>query len=234
MFETRVGRGTSIFGGRGIYLSRNRFTRNIRSATLPLLTVIVLGSGNAQAFCLDPAYQYAVVHDPRYLQAQSEYDAARQKFPQARALMLPQATAQLEWGRYGTHANLFGVDVSGTSKAAYGAAQVTQALFNVPYLYDMRRATEFEASAKQKLEVAKQDLILRVANACFDLLSAREKLQSADDEVSALTRLESDTRRMAQLGMKTIGDTAEIEARRSLAQSDEVLAQTDVDARRAR
>ncbi|MGZ2747941.1 TolC family protein [Burkholderia stagnalis] len=234
MFETRVGHGTSIFRDRGIYLSRNRFTRNIRSATLPLFTVIVLSSGNARAFCLDPAYQYAAVHDPRYLQAQSEYDAARQKFPQARALMLPQATAQLEWGRYGTHANLFGVDVSGASQAAYGAAQVTQALFNVPYLYDMRRATEFEESAKQKLEVAKQDLILRVANACFDLLSAREKLQSADDEVSALTRLESDTRRMAQLGMKTIGDTAEIEARRSLAQSDEVLAQTDVDARRAR
>lgn len=98
MFETRVGHGTSIFRDRGIYLSRNRFTRNIRSATLPLFTVIVLSSGNARAFCLDPAYQYAAVHDPRYLQAQSEYDAARQKFPQARALMLPQATAQLEWG----------------------------------------------------------------------------------------------------------------------------------------
>ncbi len=93
-------------------------------------------SANARAFCLDTAFQYAVVHDPRYLQARSEYDAARQKFPEARAQMLPQAAAQLEWGRYGTHANLFGIDVSGSSNAAYGSAQVTQALFNVPYLYD--------------------------------------------------------------------------------------------------
>ncbi|MBN3778538.1 TolC family protein [Burkholderia sp. Ac-20345] len=235
MFETRCANCGSATRNAGNSLSSFSTRWNPRLATMTLFAVTIAGmSANAHAFCLDTAFQYAAVHDPRYLQARSEYDAARQKFPEARAQMLPQAAAQLEWGRYGTHANLFGIDVSGSSNAAYGSAQVTQALFNVPYLYDMRRATEYEESAKQKLEVARQDLILRVANACFDLLSAREKLQSADDEVNALTRLESDTRRMAQLGMKTIGDTAEIEARRSLAQSDEALAQTDVDARRAR
>ncbi|WP_323117953.1 TolC family protein [Burkholderia alba] len=197
------------------------------------VALLSIGS-SARAFCLDEAYQHAVVSDPKFLQAQAEYDAARQKYPQARAQMLPQASMQLEWGRYGTHANLFGIDVSGNSTAAYGAAQVTQAVFNMPYLYDLSRAKEFEESARQQFEVAKQELILRVSDACFDLLSAREKLQSADDEVKALTRLESDTRRMAQLGMKTIGDTAEIEARRALSQSDAVLALTEVDARKAR
>lgn len=199
------------------------------------VAVALLGTGSsAFAFCLDDAYQHALTNDPKFLQAQAEYDAARQKYPQARAQMLPQASVQLEWGRYGTHANLFGLDVSSNSTAAYGAAQVTQSLFNMPYLYDLSRAKEFEESARQQFEVAKQELILRVSDACFDLLSAREKQQSADDEVNALTRLESDTRRMAQLGMKTIGDTAEIEARRSLAQSDSVVARTEVDARRAR
>ncbi|MET5117033.1 hypothetical protein AAHH79_44320, partial [Burkholderia pseudomallei] len=64
--------------------------------------------------------------------------------------------------------------------------------------------------------------------------SAREKLQLADDEVVALTRLESEPRRMAPLGMKTIGDTAEIEARRSRARADEARARRDGEARRAR
>ncbi|MET5021158.1 TolC family protein, partial [Burkholderia pseudomallei] len=78
-------------------------------------------------------------------------------------------------------------------------AELSQALFHMADLYDMSRAKEVEASARQQLEVAKQELILRVANACFDLLSAREMLQLADDEVGALTRLVCDSRRMAQL-----------------------------------
>ena len=130
-------------------------------------------SANAHAFCLDTAFQYAVVHDPRPAGAQ-RIRRGPPEIPRSARADAAAGAAQLEWGRYGTHANLFGIDVSGSSNAAYGSAQVTQALFNVPYLYDMRRATEYEESAKQKLEVARQDLILRIANACFDLLSARE------------------------------------------------------------
>ncbi|WP_161654622.1 TolC family protein [Burkholderia thailandensis] len=237
MFETANLGASSKFRHAGFHLTTKSFRLRINVVYVTVcaaLAALGTGSESARAFCLDEAYQHAISNDPKFLQARAEYDAARQKFPQARAQMLPQVSAQFEWGRYGTHANLFGIDVSGNSTAAYGAAQLSQALFNMPYLYDMSRAKEFEESARQQLEVAKQELIMRVANACFDLLSAREKLQLADDEVDALTRLESDTRRMAQLGMKTIGDTAEIEARRSLAQSDEALARTDVEARRAR
>ncbi|WP_096716711.1 TolC family protein [Paraburkholderia acidicola] len=220
----------------GFHLKQSNLRNRLGIAGLTACVAIALLStgSTAHAFCLDEAYQHAAGNDPKFLQAQAQYDAARQKYPQARAQMLPQASAQLEWGRYGTSANLFGVNVSGSNSAAYGAAQVTQAVFNMPALYDLSRAKEFEESARQQLEVAKQELMIRVSDACFDLLSAREKLQSADDEVEALTQLESDTRRMAQLGMKTVGDTAEIEARRSLAQSDQVVATSEVEARKVR
>ncbi|WP_083237495.1 MULTISPECIES: TolC family protein [Burkholderia] len=237
MFETSDLNRSSEIRYTGFHLKEKFFNlcKYVTGVT-GIATVIALCTGptNASAFCLDEAYQHAVTNDPKFLQARAAYDAARQKFPQARAQMLPQASAVLEWGRYGTNAKLFGFNVSSTNNAAYGAAQVTQALFNMPYLYDMSRAREMEESARQQLEVERQDLIMRVANACFDLLSAREKQQLADDEVDALTRLASDTRRMAQLGMKTIGDTAEIEARRSLAKSEALIAGTEVEARKAR
>lgn len=233
MFESIRIQVAGMNHDQGLYRStkRTHCVRFLSAGTACMIAVTLLGAAPAHAFCLDEAYQHAISSDPKYLQELAQYDAARQKYPQARAQVLPRVSATLEWGRYGTHSNLFGIDLSGSNNAAYGTAQLTQTLFNVPAVYDMSRAREFEESARQQLEVAKQDLILRVADACFDLLSAREKMLTADDEVQALARLEADARRLAQSGMKTISDVAAVEARKSLAQSDQALAAAEVETR---
>lgn len=101
MFETANLGASSKFWHAGFHLTSKsfRFRANVAYATV-CAAFVALGTGSetASAFCLDEVYQHAVSNDPKFLQARAEYDAARQKFPQARAQMLPQASAQLEWG----------------------------------------------------------------------------------------------------------------------------------------
>jgi outer membrane protein len=106
-------------------------------------------------------------------------------------------------------------------------------------LYRVQNVEALEQSRLQvtasevALELAQQDLILRVSQAYFDLLGSLDNLQTIQSQKRAITEQLAAARRNFEVGTATITDQQEAQARFDLATAQELAAQNDVEVKRA-
>ena len=82
---------------------------------------------------------------------------------------------------------------------------------------------------KRNLPEAQQDLMMRVAQAYFDVLTAQDVLTFAQAQKAAVAQQLEQAKRSFEIGTVTITDTHEAEARYNLAESDEIAAINDLE-----
>jgi len=105
-------------------------------------------------------------------------------------------------------------------------------LFNRSNQVQIDQALKSLEIAQSALEAAEQDLIVRLAQAYFDVLGAQDQLATTRTSKAAITEQLASAKRNFEVGTATITDTREAQARFDLAQAQEIAAENDLRAKR--
>ena len=136
-------------------------------------------------------YRQALVRDATYQAARAARDAGREKLPQARAGLLPSVNLQANttWDDQETTYRS-GLLPSGTSRFnshGYGVS-VAQPLYRRQNLAAVEQAKAMVKSIDAQFSQAGQELVLRVAQAYFDVLLAQDNVTLARAQKEAIGR----------------------------------------------
>ncbi|MBK7900150.1 MAG: TolC family outer membrane protein [Betaproteobacteria bacterium] len=194
--------------------------------------VALLAAGPAFAADLLQVYREAQDNDPTYAGARATADAGREKLAQGRAGLLPSLTLS---GTTVWNENELSVG-SNTVKPRYNSnsytATLSQPLFRWQNWVQYGQGKYQAALAEAQLQQARQDLILRVAQAYFDVLYAEENLRALEANKTAIAQQLESAKKNFEVGTSTITDTHEAQARYDLAVAQEIGAQSDLEVRR--
>lgn len=197
------------------------------------LTPIAFGlmlAYSAQAADLLEVYQAAEQQDPTYAAAKAAYKAGIEKLPQAKSALWPQVNmAAPLTGNYVK-------DHISDEKASYGAASytlsLTQPLYRLQNNIVVDQATLQLTQFEAQLNRAQQDLILRAAQAYFDVLLAEDNVAVSRNQKIAISEQLAQARRNFEVGTATITDTHEAQARYDLATAREIADLNDLEVKR--
>ncbi|WP_322991716.1 TolC family outer membrane protein [Limnohabitans sp.] len=195
---------------------------------LPLtLSLTAFITGAAQAQSLAQLYEAAKGYDANFKAAQSQYQANLAKAEQAKALLRPTAGmgATLSESDYANQLNSAGDARFGTRSATLSASQP---LFRPANTAGYRQGMKQLDLAQAQLKTAEQDLIVRVSQAYFDVLTAQESLAFVKAQKIAVSEQLAAAKRNFEVGTSTITDTREAQARFDLVTAQEIAAENDL------
>ena len=179
----------------------------------------------ARAADLMQVYQEALTHDAQYASARAAQLAGQEKAPQGRAGLLPAIAAT------GSYARLDPDDNPDYKKNVYGIA-LTQPLFNWENIAQYQQGKLATALSDVTFEQARQDLVLRVAQAYFDVLAAQDVITFVQAQKVAIREQLDFAKRNFEVGTATITDTHEAQARYDLAVAQELAGLNDLEIKR--
>ncbi len=208
--------------------------RTVRQLALFGMLWAGLSDRGAQAIDLMTVYALAKTNDPTFQSARHAYDAAQQKQPEAFSALLPSIAANASGGYTNGSTTYTGTpEVNRGFKSDDWALQLTQPLFRAENLlaYDEAKSSVVQALAQYR--EAAQALLLRVAQAYFDVVVAARGVVVADAQVAALTEQLQAAQRSFTAGVASITDVDDTRSRAALAQAQRVEAANARDAKRA-
>ena len=185
----------------------------------------------AQAQSLTEVVDAARTYDATYLGARSNADAVHYRYDQSLALHRPTVNAQLQ-GQRNDSRTPYAVAEGGVAsdKQDLGNVGVTasQQIFNRANDLSIDEANKQVDIAESQVAQAEQDLIVRVAQAYFNVLAAADALQTEQANSKAIAEQLASAKRNFEVGNATITDTREAEARFDLARSQEIAGENDL------
>jgi outer membrane protein len=187
----------------------------------------------AQAADLLQVYQQALANDAQYASARAALAAGMERVPQGRAGLLPTVSV--------TGSNTRGN--TDTDVAALGGANIdrhtntyslslSQPLLRWANWQQYQQSKLAQSIAEAQFAQAQQDLIARVAQAYFDVLTAQDNLGVTRAQKEATTEQLASAKRNFEVGTQTITDTHEAQAAYDLVLAQELAAINDLDNRR--
>ncbi|WP_131110232.1 TolC family outer membrane protein [Sulfuricystis thermophila] len=206
------------------------------SSSLKLLVALAF-SGSAliaQAADLLQVYRDATAWDAQYAAARAARDAGLEKLPQGRAGLLPSIglSANTTWNESDTTLRATGTTVSRNYNSNGWNVSLSQPLFRWQNWVGYKQAELAAALAEVQFVQASQDLIVRVAQAYFDVLLAQETLATAQAQKAAIAEQLEAAKKSFEVGSATITDTHEAQARYDLAMAAEIAAENDLAVKR--
>lgn len=179
-----------------------------------------------QAADLLQIYREALEQDAAYGAARAAYVAAQEKLPQGRAGLLPEIN--LVGIAQNQHIDTnFAPEVLIRNRGI--TATATQPLIRIENFIIFEQSKKEVAQADAQFVIAAQDLILRVAQAYFDVLVAKINLEVVEAQKKAIHEQLEQAKRNFEVGVSTIVDTHEAQARFDLTLSQEIAAQNKLE-----
>ena len=183
-------------------------------------------------------YRDAQRYDAVFASARRNLEAGREALPQGRALLLPTVnlTANATHQRISSEARdpVFAPTLT-FMRDPYARGYTltfTQPILRLANISQYNQAEQQVKQAEATFGQASQDLILRVAQAYFDVLAAQDTLALVRAQKTAISEQLAQAKRNFEVGTATIVDTHEAQARFDLASAQEIAAQNDLDSRR--
>lgn len=192
---------------------------------LPILVSLSL-SGlcfNTWADTLSDIYNEAKQNDPKLLQAEAQKAAAYEAINASRADLLPQI--DLSAGYNVTHFDNY---TNANSKRVSAGAQLSQTLYNRASWINLNTAEKSARQVDAQYAATQQNLILRVAQAYFEVLRAKDNLAFVRAEKAAVGRQLEQTKQRFDVGLSAITDVHDAQAQYDSVLASEVLAENDV------
>lgn len=186
-------------------------------------------AGAARAQSLQELYEAARGYDASYLAARAQFDSAQYRVEQQYALRRPIVALDASGTAARTEPSS-GSRSDSTNVTATLAAR--QNLFNRANDATIAQSEKIYEAARADLELAEQDLIVRVAQGYFDVLAAQDTLATARTNKAAIAEQLASAKRNFEVGTATITDTREAQARFDLATAQEIAAENDLRTRR--
>ncbi|MBX9799470.1 MAG: TolC family outer membrane protein [Burkholderiaceae bacterium] len=197
----------------------------MRNAKLVTLIAGAFLSLQTQAVNLLQLYQDALLNDAVYSSARANLSAGQEASVQGRAELLPLI------GIGGTYQRAQRGNVPDIRSHGY-TLSLSQPLLDVAAWQNYEQSKLAVAASEAAFAVVQQDLILRVAQAYFDVLAAQDTLAALLVQKDAISEQLASAKRNFEVGTATITDTHEAQARYDLVIAQEFGAQNDLAIKR--
>ncbi len=207
--------------GQRFHFPEVRIKVNISRYIYVLLIIGVSLHTPLNAADLLDVYREALEQDAQYAAARAAHRAAQEKLPQGRAGLLPTLTLSGVKQRQLINSSL------GPEREINRAGlviQATQPLFRMENFVAYEQSKIQVMQADSQFIIAAQDLILRVAQAYFDVLIAQFDVGVEEDQKEAIERQLKQAKGNFEAGTSTIVDTYEAQARFDLTVSRLIVA----------
>ena len=191
------------------------------------LAAIAVGlafAGIAAAADFLETYRLAKQNDAPFASARASLEAGLEKLPQGRALLLPviNASGNTTWNDAENRDQIQG-QVGGAQFNSNGwNVTLTQPLFRWQNLVQYQQSQYQVLQAEAQFGQATQDLIVRVAQAYFDVLAAQDNLEFTKSNKISIAEQLAQAKRNFEVGTATITDTNEAQARYDLSVAQEI------------
>jgi outer membrane protein len=208
----------------------------MKTKTLSLLLVAALSASNwAQATDLLDIFRSAQSNDPLFAAARASQQAGQEKLPQGRALLMPSVNLSAN-STYNDQTTQYRGNFPITAASGnhrfnsngYGVTLV-QPLFRQQNWLAYTEAELQVAQSDAQFRIAEQDLVLRSAQAYFDVLIAQDSVQLSAAQKTAISEQLAQAKRNFEVGSATITDTHEAQARHDLTRAQEIAAQNNLE-----
>ena len=171
-------------------------------------------------------YRDALEHDAQYASARAAHMAAQEKLPQGRAGLLPTISLSGLLKRQRIDTNR-GPEV--TNDRSGLTITAIQPLFRMENFVAYEQSKIQVIQADSQFIIAAQDLILRVAQAYFDVLLTQFDLSVVEDQKKSIEHQLKQAKASFEAGISTIVDTYEAQARFDLTVSQEIIAKNTLE-----
>ena len=198
---------------------------------LPLLIGAALGSLSASVWAdsLAEIYDLAKQNDPQLLSVQAKRDAAFEAVTSSRSTLLPQInlTAGYNLKRGDTDLDA-GVTLDNDQNALTAGINFSQELYQRSSWITLDNAEKTARQADAAYAATQQGLILRTAQAYFEVLKAQDNLEFVRAEKAAVARQLEQTKQRFEVGLSAITDVHDAQAQYDGVLADEVLAENSL------
>lgn len=214
--------------------------KRIALLLLPLLltatSLVAADDPDTNALTLAEAYRLAREHDAVIGAAVAARDAGSEKQIQGRALLLPSLSV-------GANAAYNDLDVqysqtgplfpNGIHRFRSNSAEVTltQPLYRSSSYAQYQQSKMVSQQSQTQYAAAEQDLILRVAQAYFDVLLARDNVAFLEAQSAAVQTDLARAKRSFELGAASVVDEREAQARYDAIQAQLIAGRSDLEIR---
>ena len=215
-----------------------KLLRPLQTRSVPALGAISLGvllaclTTQAPAETLSELVTQARSHDASWQAQQADARAAASRADQARSGLLP--SVGLSGGINRTHTEVhlpqIGTSVNNTLQNLQLSAQ--QPLYRPANKIAYEQGQRGVDVAQAQLDAAAQNLIVRVAQAYFDVLAAQDSVQVAQSQKQAIQSQLAMAKRNFEVGTATITDSREAQSRFDLVTAQEIAADNDLQVKR--
>jgi len=206
----------------------------------PLTFALALAGLTAQAHATDlvQAYDLARNSDPQFASSEALRNAQQEGVVQSRAALLPQVSADVTYGHSeisSSGSQVFNGVTSGTNSSANESSRrgsgvnVNQSIFDFSQWSRLGASKSRALEADATLAAADDALVVRVADAYFNVLTQIETLASARAEERSVKRQLDQAEKRLEVGLAPITDVHDARARYDSARAATILQATALD-----
>ncbi len=206
----------------------------------PLALALLLTGFSAQSQATDllQAYDLARQSDPQLSAAESQKNAQGEGVVQSRSALLPQISGDASYSKSNSDSDgsqVFGSQVQPASVSTRESTDRSYGISIRQSIYDhgdyaRLGASKFRASqAEADFDTAKDALVVRTADAYFNVLTAIETLASSRAEERSVKRQLDQAEKRLEVGLAPITDVHEARARYDSARANAITAANTLD-----
>ena len=191
---------------------------------LPIVISLAFGSLSQSALADDLAqiYQQAKQNDPQLLKAAADKDAAFEAINSSRSVLLPQINLSAGY-------NTYHLDAKDKSKDGFvGGLQLDQEIYNRSSWIGLDVSEKTARQSDAAYSAQQQGLILRVAQAYFNILKAKDDLSFGEAEKKAVGRQLEQMKQRFEVGLSAITDVHDAQAQYDQVAADVILKENAV------
>jgi outer membrane protein len=158
--------------------------------------------------------------------AQADYDEAKESLPIANSARRPQVGLSVQQSLQENDRSISG---NNTNQNLGYTLSLTQTVYNAQTSALVDAAEYSVRQAAAKLEVAEQDLVIRVATRYFAILSSQDSVKFARAEQNAIARQLEQAQKRFEVGLIAITDVHEAQALYDSSLAQSLLAENQLD-----
>ncbi|MBB1289797.1 outer membrane channel protein TolC [Pseudoalteromonas sp. SR43-6] len=210
--------------------------KNILAALVSLSCA--LGATAVKAEDLLQVFEIATANDPTVLKAKAQADAQSYQSDLAMSALLPQIGLTMGYTKSDATSYQSVGDLSNQVKVESDTDQFSRGVSLSQTLFDLGAWNTLDIADKQALQAsglydaAKQNLIVRVAEGYFNVLSASDNLEFVEAEKRAIARQLEQTKQRYAVGLTAITDVHEAQAQFDNSVAQEIIASNAVETAR--
>lgn len=210
------------------FLNISQLSYRLKFRLFPAVIVCLLSIASASrpacAVSFDDAVSRALRTDPVFLAAQANLEVSHERSAQALSGMLPQITASASTTLNRRDYRLGGSNRAGVQeKYNSNTAQLnlTQPLWQRAKYFAVTQADFVVAQSTYQLEAAKQDLFVRLVQAWFDVMQARDAVTFSVAQSQAAEQQWEQAKRGKKLGLMSAPELEDADAKYEQAKADQ-------------